>query len=179
MLVESEIDKLGIIHCKVELGEVPILNKLNNMELNVLRIVLMKSGFELLSFKKDILVERIKTTIIEMIHIKKEIPKIRLSDYLSDKLHHDYTYLANTFKEITGNTIEKFVIAHKIEKTKEYIIYDELSLSQIASKLNYSSICHLSTQFKKETGINLSDFKQLKDKKRTKLENINVNSKLE
>jgi AraC-like DNA-binding protein len=118
------------------------------------------------------LVEKIKNVIIDMVHYSEELPKVNFSDYLSEKLNYDYTYLSNLFSEVQGITIEKFSISHKIERVKELIIYNELTISEIAWKLNYSSVAHLSNQFKKITGLSPSYFKQLKKKRKHNLENI-------
>jgi AraC-like DNA-binding protein len=122
--------------------------------------------------KKAILVEKIKTIIIELVHYTDDQIKINLSDYLSKKLLHNYTYLANLFSEVKGTTIEKFYLAHKIEKVKELIVYDELNLTEIADRMHYSSVAHLSNQFKKMTGLTPSHFKQLKHKRRQTLGNV-------
>ncbi len=122
--------------------------------------------------KKAVLIERIRNIIIEMVHYSKELPKTNFSDFLSEKLNYDYTYLANLFSEVQGTTIEKFIIAHKIERVKELIIYDELNLTEIAWLMHYSSVAHLSNQFKKITGLTPSHFKQLKNKRRKAIEDI-------
>jgi AraC-like DNA-binding protein len=122
--------------------------------------------------KKAMLIEKIKTIIIEMVHYTDELPKTNFSDYLSEKLKHDYTYLANLFSEYQGTTIEKFMITHKIERVKELIIYDEVNLTEIAWMMHYSSVAHLSNQFKKITGLTPSHFKQLKVKSRSPIEDI-------
>jgi AraC-like DNA-binding protein len=128
--------------------------------------------------KKSILIEKIKTIIIQMIHHTEEDIKINFSDYLSEKLHHNYNYLANMFSEVQGITIEHFIINHKVEKIKELMIYGELTITEIAYKMNYSSVAHLSTQFKKVTGLSPSHFKQLKDKRRNPLEEIGTSKNL-
>jgi AraC-like DNA-binding protein len=133
---------------------------------------LLKSGLELLDDKKSILIERIKSVIIELIHYSDEIPKVNFSEYLSEKLHYDYTYLANVFSEVKGTTIQQFIIMHKIEKVKELLLYDELNLTEISYKLHYSSVSHLSNQFKKITGLSPSFFKQLKQKRMKNLEDL-------
>jgi AraC-like DNA-binding protein len=127
---------------------------------------------ELLDDKRGILIERIKNVIIEMIHYMDEIPKVNYSDYISEKLGYDYTYLSNVFSEVKGVTIQQFIILHKIEKVKELLLYDELSLTEIAHKLHYSSVGHLSNQFKKITGLSPTYFKQLKEKRVQNLENM-------
>ena len=122
--------------------------------------------------KSTILVEKIKTIIIELVHYTEDQIKINLSDYLSEKLHHNYTYLSNLFSEVKGTTIEQYFLSHKIERVKELLVYDELNLTEIAYKMHYSSVAHLSNQFKKMTGLTPSHFKSLKNKKRSTLVNI-------
>jgi AraC-like DNA-binding protein len=172
MLVKSELEKLHIKHMIVELGEVEIMDDLSKTKHDELQIALLKSGLELMEDERAILVERIKNIIIEMVHYTDEIPKINFSNYLSEKLGQNYSSLAHLFSEVKGVTIEHFIILHKIERVKELIIYDELNLSEIAFKLHYSSVAHLSTQFKKVTGLTPSFFKALKHKKRQSLENL-------
>jgi len=172
MMVKSELDKLGIHYILVDLGEVEIKEDITSKQRDQLKIALLKSGLELMDDKKAILIERIKGVIIEMIHYADEVPKTNFSDYISGKLNYDYTYLANLFSEVTGITIEHYIIAHKIERVKELLIYDELNLTQISYKLNYSSVAHLSNQFKKVTGLTPTFFKQLKHKKRNTLDNV-------
>ena len=137
-----------------------------------IRITLLRSGLELMDDKKAVLIEKIKNAIIEVIHYSNELHKINFSDYLSEKLDYDYTYLSDLFSEVQGTTIEKFIISHKIERVKELIIYDELNLTEIAWNLQYISVAHLSNQFKKVTGLTPSHFKQLKNKRRGTLENV-------
>lgn len=165
MVVKSELEKLGLHYTFVELGEADIMEDISKEQLNQLDIALKKSGLEMMDDKKSILVEKIKTLIIELVHYTDEQIKVNLSDYLSEKLNHDYTYLANLFSEVKGTTIEKFYLAHKIEKVKELLVYDELNLTEIAWKLHYSSLAHLSNQFKKITGLTPSHFKKLKHKR--------------
>lgn len=172
MVVKAELDKLGLNYKTVDLGEVDLEDNMTTEQNEKLKTGLLKSGLELMDDRKAILIEKIKKVIIEMVHYLDELPKIKNSDYISQKLKHDYTYLANLFSEATGTTIEHFIIAHKIEKVKELIIYDELNLTEIAWKLHYSSVAHLSNQFKKITGLTPSYFKSLKNKKRSLLENI-------
>ena len=171
MAVKSELDKLGLHYSKVELGEVNVMEDITEEQRIQLKTELLKSGLELMDNQKSILIEKIKNIIIEMVHSNEELHKINLSEYLSEKLKHEYTYLANLFSEVTGITIEHFIIAHKIERVKELLLYDELNLTEISYKLNYSSVAHLSNQFKKVTGLTPSFFKQLKNKKLT-LEDI-------
>jgi len=169
IVVKSELDKLGLHYNSVELGEVDLSDKASRDQLERLDIALKLTGLELMDDNKKILVEKIKTTIIELIHYKDDQIKVNLSSFLSEKLNHNYTYLSNLFSEIKGITIEQYYIANKIEKVKELLVYDELSLTEIAWKLHYSSVSHLSNQFKKMTGLTPSHFKNLKSKKRVAL----------
>jgi hypothetical protein len=172
MVVKDELNKLGINYGAIDLGEVEIKEILSDEQHNRLKEALFLSGLELMDDKKAILIEKIKNVIIEMVHYEDEFPKIKNSDYISEKLNYDYTYLANLFSEATGTTIEHYIILHKIEKVKELLLYDELSLTEISYKLNYSSVAHLSNQFKKITGLTPSFFKNLKKKNRKGLENM-------
>ena len=172
MLVKAELEKLGLTYGIIDLGEIEIKGDITEKQRRELKTNLLRSGLELMDDKKAILIEKIKTVIIEMIHYDDDVPKIKNSEYISKKLQYDYTYLANLFSETTGTTIEHFIIIHKIERVKELMIYDELNLTQISYKLNYSSVAHLSNQFKKITGLTPSFFKSLKQKKRTPLENV-------
>ena len=172
MVVKSELDKLGLHYTVVELGEVHVDEEVSDEQRNELRTALLQSGLELMDDKKAILVEKIKNVIIEMVHYEDELPKTNFSDYLSEKLNYNYTYLANLFSETKGITIEHFMILHKIERVKELILYDELNLSEIAWKLHYSSVAHLSHQFKKITGLTPSYFKTLREKRHETLENV-------
>lgn len=172
MVVKSELDKLGLNYDRINLGEVNIRGDITTEQLDQFRIALLKSGLELMDDKRAILIERIKNMVIEMVHYDEEVPKVNFSDFLSEKLNYDYTYLANLFSEITGITIEQYMIAHKIERVKELLIYDELTLTEISYRLNYSSVAHLSNQFKKVTGLTPTFFKTLKHKKRVTLDNV-------
>jgi AraC-like DNA-binding protein len=172
MVVKSELEKQGINYTSVELGEVDITGRVSKDQLDSLDASLKLTGLELMDDKKLILVEKIKTIIIELIHNSEGQLKINLSDFLSEKLNHNYTYLSNLFSEVKGTTIEQYTLSHKIEKVKELLVYDEHSLTEIAWKLNYSSVSHLSNQFKKMTGLTPSHFKNLKNKKRISLENL-------
>jgi len=172
MAVREELKKLGLHFIIVDLGEVEIMEDLEGEKLEQFKTALLKAGFELINDKRAILIERIKNTIIEMVHHNHELIKINFSDYLSEKLNYDYTYLANLFSEVQGTTIEQFMIHHKIERIKELIIYDELNITGIAWKMNYSSVAHLSNQFKKVTGLSPSYFKKLKKKRRSPIEEI-------
>jgi AraC-like DNA-binding protein len=173
MLVRAELEKLGLHYIMVELGEVEIKEKLSPKKHDLLKVALYKSGLELMEDKRAILVGQIKTAIIEMIHYADELPKVKKSVYLSEKLNHDYTYMSNIFSEVKGITIEHFILMHKIERAKELIVYNnELTLSEIAWKLHYSSVAHLSNQFKKITGLTPSHFKKMKHKRLIPLENL-------
>jgi len=172
MLVKAELQNLGILYKIVDLGIVDTIEDIDDEQVKQLKSNLLKSGLEILDNKKSILVERIKSAIIELVHYNEEQIKVNLSDYLSEKLNYDYTYLANLFSEVKGTTIEQFYLSHKIEKVKELIIYDELNLSEIAYKMHYSSVAHLSNQFKKITGLTPSHFKKLRNKRRNTLEDV-------
>jgi len=175
--VKEELKQLGLHFIVVDLGEVEIMENISDEKRQQVKIALRNAGFDLMDDKRAVLIEKIKNVIIDMVHHTNEMIKINFSDYLSEKLNHDYTYLANLFSEVQGTTIEQFVIAHKIERIKELIIYDELNITEIAWKMNYSSVAHLSNQFKKMTGLSPSHFKQLKTKRRSPLEEIgNLNS---
>lgn len=172
MVVKAALDTLGLRYGTVDLGEVDILDQPTEEQLKQLSDMLMQAGLELMDDKKAILIEKIKLLIIEMIHYSEEPPLLKNSEYISQKLHHSYTYLANLFSEATGSTIEHFIITHKIERVKELLLYDELNLTEIAYKLNYSSLSHLSNQFKKITGLSPSYFKKLKKKRSSHLDNL-------
>lgn len=172
MAVKKELKKLGLHFIVVDLGEVEIMENISLAQREQLKVVLLRSGLELMDDKRAVLIEKIKNTIIEMVHHTEEAIKTNFSDFLSEKLNHDYTYLANLFSEVQGTTIAQFMIMHKVERIKELIIYDELNITEIAWKMNYSSVAHLSNQFKKVTGLSPSHFKQLKNKKRNPLEEI-------
>jgi AraC-like DNA-binding protein len=172
MVVKSELEKLGLHHTRVELGEVEVMEDLSLEQHNQLNRGLKLAGLELMEDKRSMLVEKIKIHIIELLDNQEDQIKINLSDYLSEKLVHNYTYLANLFSEVKGTTIEQFYLNHKIEKVKELLIYDELNLTEIADKMHYSSVAHLSNQFKKMTGLTPSHFKNLKQKRHIILENV-------
>ncbi len=176
MLVKDELKKLGLHFVVVELGVVDIMETLSEEQREQLKTALLRSGLELMDDKKAMLIGKIKNVVVEMVHYADERPKENFSSYLSEKLHHDYAYLSNLFSEVTGTTIEHYIIAHKIERVKELIIYNELSLTEISYKMNYSSVAHLSNQFKKATGLSPSHFRKLKDKRRVPIENIGNNN---
>ncbi len=172
ILVKEELKKLGLHFVNVDLGVVEIMENITLLQRDQIKLALLKSGLELMDDRKAILIEKIQNVIIEMVHYADELPRTNFSDYLSEKLNYDYTYLANIFSETKGITIEHFMILHKIEAVKELIIYDELTFSEIAWKLHYSSVAHLSYQFKKITGLTPSFFRSLKHKKRNTLEDV-------
>ncbi len=169
MIVKSELEKLELHYTTVELGEAEITDKISKDQLDTLKVALKMTGLELMDDWKNILVEKIKTAIIELIYYNDEQIKINLSDYLSEKLNHNYTYLSNLFSEVKGTTIEQFYLENKIERVKELLAYDELSLTEIAWKVHYNSVAHLSNQFRKMTGLTPSHFKNLKHKRRATL----------
>jgi len=172
MIVKDELQKLGLEYAAVDLGVVELREDLTPDMYDKLKLNLLRSGLEILDDKKAILVEKTKNVIIEMIHYSEETPKVNYSDYISEKLKYDYTYLANIFSEVKGITIQQYIIINKIEKVKELLLYDELNLTEIAFKLHYSSVAHLSNQFKKITGLSPSFYRQLKEKRNSNLENI-------
>jgi AraC-like DNA-binding protein len=172
MVVKSEIKYIGLHPVMVELGEVEIKETIIGKKYNALKVALLKSGFELMDNKKAMLIEKVKNIIVEMIHYSDELPKTNFSDYLAEKLNYDYSYVSHLFSEVKGTTIEQYIISHKIERVKELLVYDELTLSEIAWKLHYSSVAHLSNQFKKVTGLTPSFFKTLKHKRLIALENL-------
>ena len=172
MVVKQQITKLSLHYLTVELGEVEIVENISTAQLMEFKVALSKFGLELLDDKKSILIEKIKKVIVELIHYADEPSKINFSDYLSEKLNRDYTYLANLFSEVVGINIEHYIIMHKIERVKELLLYDELNLTQISYKLSYSSVAHLSNQFKKVTGLTPGYFKKMKEKRFTPLENM-------
>lgn len=172
MLVKEELKNLGLHYVVVELGMVEILEDIKPSQREELRKGLYACGLELLDDKRNILIEKIKAVVIEMIHYADELTTENYSCYISDKLNMDYTYLSNVFSETKGITLQQYIILHKIEKVKELLLYDELNLTEISYKLNYSSVAHLSNQFKKITGLTPTYFKQLKVKRRHNLENL-------
>jgi len=173
MVVKAALNELGLKHVLVNLGEVEIIDDLTKEQKEKLNITLLSSGLELMEDHKAILIEKIKIIVVEMVHYSEGEIKLNFSTYLAEKLGHDYTYMANLFSLVTGSTLEHFVIAHKIEKVKELLLYDELTLTEIAFKMRYSSVAHLSFQFKKVTGLTPSYFKKIKDfRHRVQLENV-------
>ena len=172
MVVKEELNKLGLHFVVLDLGMVEIMEDITQEKHDFLKENLLKSGLELLDDKKTILIEKIKNVIVEIIHYADELPNVNYSDYLSEKLNYDYTYLANIFSEVKGITIQQYIIIHKIEKVKELLLYNELTLTQISYKLHYSSVAHLSNQFKKITGLSPSFYKKMQKKRKINLENM-------
>ena len=172
MVVQNELEKLGLDAKNIKLSEVILSKEITSLEKENLSKTLEPLGFEVIDDKKGRIIEKIKNIIIDLVHHQDSDVKTNLSDVLSDKLHHDYNYLSNLFSEVEGTTIEKYFIAQKVEKVKELLVYDELSLSEIANRLNYSSVAYLSNQFKKVTGLTPSHFKQIKEDKRKPLDKV-------
>jgi AraC-like DNA-binding protein len=175
MVVKEELKKLGLHFIVVELGEVEIMEDISAEQRQELKAALLSSGLELMDDKRAMLIEKIQNVITEMVHYSDEVPKMNYSNFISEKLNYDYTYLSNLFSEVKGITIQQFIIIHKIERAKELLLYDELNLTEISYKLHYSSVAHLSNQFKKITGLTPSDYKKMKDKKRRPIEEIGSN----
>ncbi len=172
LVVKEELQKLGITKIAIELGVVEFMEPISDVQLEIFQKGIAQSGLEVLDSKKTILVERIKTVITQMIHHSEILPKTNYSEYLSVQLNYDYTYLSNIFAEVKGVTIQQFIIIHKIERIKELLLYNELNIGEIAYRLHYSSIAHLSNQFKKITGFTPSAFKKLKLNRKSNLENM-------
>ena len=172
MVVQNELDKLGLDVKSIKLGEVVLGKEISAEQRMKLQEAFSPLGFEVIDDKKSRIIEKIKNTIIELVHHQENEAKTNLSDVLSSKLNHDYNYLSNLFSEVEGTTIEKYFIAQKVEKVKELLVYDELSLSEIANRLNYSSVAYLSNQFKKVTGLTPSHFKQIREEKRKPLDKV-------
>jgi len=172
MMVKEELKKLGLKYVVLDLGMAEVMEDITQEQRELLKINLLRSGLELLDDKRSILVEKIKNVITELIHYSDEAPVINYSDFISEKLNYDYTYLANIFSEVKGITIQQYIIINKIERVKELLLYDELNLTEISYKLHYSSVAHLSNQFKKITGLSPSFYKQLKQKRKGNLENM-------
>lgn len=172
LIVKSQLEEMDVHFSSIELGEVDVMQELSLAQRQELKTALLKFGLELIEDKRSILIEKIKNIVVEMIHYSEEPPLLNFSAYLSQKLGYDYNYLSNLFSEVKGITIEHFIIAHKIERAKELLIYNELSLTEIAEKLHYSNVAHLSNQFKKVTGLTPTFFKSMKHKKLIALENL-------
>ncbi len=172
MVVKAELANMGLHFTRVDLGQADITGDISIAQHDQIKADLLKSGLELIDDIKSVLIEKIKKVIIELVHYSEEPLPVNLSVYLSQQLHHNYTYMANIFSERQGHSIEKFLIEHKIERVKELLIYNELNLTEIAFKMHYSSLAHLSSQFKKVTGHTASHYKHLKVQQRAMLEEI-------
>lgn len=172
MMVREELKNMGLHYVILDLGMVEIMETISELQREQLAENLLRSGLELMDDKRNILIDKIKNVIVEMIHYSDELPVQNYSDYISEKLHYDYNYLSGIFSEVKGITIQQFIIIHKIERAKELLLYDELTLTEISYKLHYSSVAHLSNQFKKVTGLSPSFYKQLKQKRNRNLENM-------
>jgi YesN/AraC family two-component response regulator len=172
MVVRDALKAMGLHFVIVDLGEVDVMENITTTQREQLRTTLQDAGLELMEDKRAILLEKIKLAIIDIVHHREEDMKINFSHYLSEKLDYDYTHLANIFSEASGTTIEQYMIAQKIERIKELITYDELNITEIAWKMNYSSVAHLSNQFKKVTGLTPSHFRKIKENKRQTLEEV-------
>lgn len=172
LAVKEVLKRLGLHFVVVDLGEIDIMEDITDEQREELKVELHNVGLELMDNKRAVLIEKIQRVIIEMVHYSDELPKVNYSDYISEKLNQDYTYLSNIFSEVKGITIQQFIITHKVERIKELLLYDELNLTEISYKMNYSSVAHLSNQFKKVTGLTPSHYKQLKDNKRISIEEI-------
>jgi AraC family transcriptional regulator len=171
-VVKTELEKLGHEVTVVNLGEVELKNEITPGQLHEIENKLHEFDFELISDKSSVLIEQIKTLIIELVKKPEELEKQNLSQYLSQHLHKDYSALSKLFSEVTGITIEQYFILQKIERAKELMVYDELSLTQIAWELGYSSVAHLSSQFKKVTGLTPRHFKNIKHNQRKPLDEV-------
>lgn len=174
MAVKEILRKMELHFILVDLGEIEIMEDITPEQREQLKTDLLASSLELIDDKRAILIEKIKNVVIQMVHHTDELIKTNFSNHLSEKLNHNYTYLANLFSEVQGVTIEHFLISHKIERIKELIIYGEMNISEIAWKMNYSSVAHLSNQFKKITGLTPSHFKQLKNTARSPIEDVGL-----
>ncbi len=172
MMVEKLFEDAGFPPVKVDLGEVILKEELNPEQLNHMKELLKPLGFYIIDNKRAKLIEKIKTTIINLVHYSDKRLKVNLSTYLSNQINYDYNYLSNLFSETEGKTIERYYIQQKIEKAKELLVYDEYTLSEIADRLDYSSVAHLSSQFKRITGLTPSHFKEIKEKKRKPLDEL-------
>lgn len=172
MVVKAELIKFGLHPSSVELGDVSIKEDLTEQQKRELNEILVSFGFELIDDKKSRIVEKIKNSIVELVHYSEQQIHTKLSEHITNQLHQDYNYLSNLFSEVEGTTIEKYFITQRIERVKELLVYDELSLSEIAVKMNFSDVSHLSRQFKRITGLTPSHFKLVKGLKRNNLEDL-------
>ena len=174
MIVKSVLADLGLSYNSVELGEAEVKDNITDKQRGELKTALLKYGLELLEDPKAVLINKIKNVIVEMVHYEEELPKIKNSVYIARKLKHSYTYLSNIFSEVTGTSIQQFILAHKIERIKELLLYDELSIKQISYQMNYSSEAHLTNQFKKITGLTPNFFRHLKNKRMLALDKVGI-----
>ncbi len=163
-LVKEDLKKLGLEHVFLDFGIVEIMEKMTESQHSTLKLKLLHSGWELLDDKRSLLIEKIKNAVVEMVELPRHATKLNYSEYISEQLGYDYTYLANIFSEVKGITIRQFIITHKIERIKELLLYGDLNLKEISYKLNYSSVAHLSGQFKQMTGLTPSYYKELKQR---------------
>ena len=172
MMVAEELMKMGIWYTDIDLGIVEIPEDITCNQRELLRAILLRLGLELLDDKKSILIEKIKNLIVVMIHYSDELPEVKFSDYISKQIGYDYTYLANIFSEVKHISIRQYIINHKIEMVKELLLYNELNLTEISYKMHYSSVAHLSNQFKKITHVSPSVYKQQNQRRSVALENV-------
>jgi AraC-like DNA-binding protein len=172
MIVKGELERLGVGYSIIDLGMVELSQELTSKERAQLKESLLLSGLELMDDKKSEVIEQIKNVVVSMIHYSDEVPRVNYSDYISERLSYNYNYLSHLFSEMKGITIQQFIINHKIERVKELLLYNELNLTEISYKMHYSSVAHLSNQFKKVTGISPSTFKQFQYKRQCNLENV-------
>ncbi len=172
MVVKAQFESNGLCPISVTLGEVEIEEQLTKAQLQQLDIALKQVGFEIIDDHKSQIIERIKNTIVTLVHHSPENIKTNLSEFIASQIHHDYSYLSNLFSEVEGTTIEKYFIAQRIERAKELLVYNQLTLSEIADQLGYSSVAYLSNQFKKVTGFTPTYFKSIKEHKRRNIEEL-------
>ncbi len=172
MVVKTQLENSGFRPSLVDLGEIEIEEQLNKDQLNQLDTALKQLGFEIIDDHKSQIIEKIKNAIVTLVHHSNENIKTTLSEFITSQLHHDYSYLSNLFSEVEGITIEKYFIAQRIEKAKELLVYNQLTLSEIADQLGYSSVAYLSNQFKKTTGFTPTYFKSIKEHKRRNIEEL-------
>lgn len=172
VVVKEALEEMDIHPVKVDLGEIEIKDDISDDEKRELNSRIKKVGLELLEKKQGVLIEKIRSVMVDYVYKSEEKPNVNFSVLLSEKLHHSYTYLANFFSEVEATTIEQYIIALKIERIKELIIFGEHTFSEIAYMLHYSSIAHLSNQFKKVTGLTPTHFKALKEKRRITIQDI-------
>lgn len=172
LVISQILKKLNYTPLKIELGKAIVQEPLESGDREAIRHALEEYGFELIDDKRLHLIEKIRTAVIELVHYEDNLSKLKLSGYLKEKCHHDYSFLSKLFSEVNGISIEKYYIAQKVERVKELLAYDELSISEIASRLQYSSVAHLSSQFRTTTGMSPSEFKRLKNHNRKPLDQV-------